>query len=148
MLYEYWPIPSFWAPKCEYFSRYITVELVCVQQRQVSGAGVRQPPPYDSVPPHYDRPSPQPTVSPPPPPPPAPPLPPDNRQRHPQLDQTPISPLPASAAAQSGRGSPATNRPQRPPPPSERPRDERRPPGRDDARQLDNRRQRDDAYVF
>ena len=128
----------------------------------MSSSGVRQPPPYDSVPPHYDQPSSliddgdldrstyldvnvidstPPSHPPPPPPQPAPPLPPDDRRRH--ADQAPISQPPASAAAQSGRSAPASNRPERPPPPAERPRDERGLQG-----QHGDSRQRDNAYVL
>ena len=98
---------------------------------------MRQPPPYDSVPPHYDQ---QSSLSPSasiPAPSPAPPLLSDDRRRRRQTDQAPVSSPSASAvAAQSGYRAPASNRPERPPPPS------------DYLRQRGDNRQRDDAYVF
>lgn len=114
-------------------------ERIAIEQ-QLSGAGVRQPPPYDSIPHTYDKPT-SPTVSPPPPPGPPPP-PPDDRYRRLSPDQAPTSPLSASSAT---RNAPASNRPERPPPPGERPRDERRLAAKEEPRQQGDRRQRDDA---
>ena len=97
---------------------------------------MRQPPPYDSVPPHYDQ---QSSLSPSasiPAHQPAPPLLSDDRRRRRQTDQAPVSPPSASVAAQSGYRAPPSNRPERPPPPS------------DYLRQRGGNRQRDDAYVF
>jgi len=93
----------------------------------IGGSGARQPPPYDTIPPHYDYdqlPSPVPaTASPPPPAPPAPPLPPDNRRPNgggggggTALTSPPPA---ATAAGQSGRGAPASGRPTRPPMPAD-----------------------------
>jgi len=92
----------------------------------IGGSGARQPPPYDTIPPHYEYdqlPSPVPaTASPPPPAPPAPPLPPDNRRPNggggggTALTSPPPA---ATAAGQSGRGAPASGRPTRPPMPAD-----------------------------